>query len=148
MRLKKHTDYALRVLMFLSAKGNDPTTIKEIAQTFEVSQNHLMKVVQQLGQLGYVHTLRGKNGGLWLGKPADQIKIGKVLRDTGEANELAECFVNKDSCRITPVCQLKHVFDEANQAFFKVLDGYSLADILEQPGRLQAMLGLERQALA
>ncbi len=143
MRLKKQTDYSLRVLMYLGGKGVDFSTIKEMAQIFEISQNHLMKVVQQLHQVGYVGTLRGKNGGVWLEKDPKEIVIGDVLRVTNEDNELAECFIQANKCNISPQCKLKHVFTEANQAFFKVLDSYTLADMIGSPDIFQGVIDFE-----
>ena len=148
MRLKKQTDYALRVLLYLGIKGTASSTIKEIATSFGISQNHLMKVVQHLHQTGYIRTLRGKNGGIWLEKDAKEIRIGDILRETDENNELAECFVKTNSCKISPSCRLKHVFIEANQAFFQVLDSYTLADMLESPKTLQSLLGADLPSYA
>ncbi len=140
MRLKKHSDYALRVLIFLALRKVEVTTIKDIAQVFDISHNHLMKVVQGLGQLGHVKTVRGHKGGIWLGRPANEIYLGAVLRQVGEENELAECFADPSLCRLDALCRLKHVLFQAHEAFFKVLDQVSLADILDQPAAMKALL--------
>lgn len=142
MRLKKQSDYALRILMFLATHGEGTHTIKDIAQRFEISQNHLMKVVQSLAQLGYLHTVRGKNGGVRLGKPAKEIRIGQVLVQVGEQNELAECFIQTGNCKIEPGCRLKLALNKANQAFFASLDHYTLADIVDPPGQIIELLNL------
>jgi len=142
MRFKKQSDYALRVLMYLATVQGDSTTIKEIAQSFGISQNHLMKVVQSLRQSGFVKTQRGNKGGIRLGQPAEQIKIGQVLRKVGEQNELAECFIQVGHCKIDRICQLKPALAKANDAFFEVLDGYSLADILGSPRAMSDLLRL------
>jgi len=140
MRLKKQSDYALRVLMYLAANNREISTVKDIALFFDISQNHLMKVVQGLSHLGYVRTVRGKNGGIWLDQPTEAINIGAVLRQVGEENELAECFVEHSQCRIERVCKLKQILRQANDAFFAVLDEFSLADILASPSTLEALL--------
>ncbi|MDX2471724.1 MAG: Rrf2 family transcriptional regulator [SAR324 cluster bacterium] len=148
MRLKKQTDYALRVLMYLTINQESSATVKEIADSFEISQNHLMKVVQNLKHLGYLHTVRGNKGGIWLGKPPGEIIIGQALRDLGEENELAECFIQASNCRITAQCKLKHAFKKANDAFFAVLDDVSLADIQGNPAALTQLLNIPESSFA
>jgi Rrf2 family nitric oxide-sensitive transcriptional repressor len=93
-----------------------------------------MKVVQLLGQLGYVETLRGRNGGLKLGMTPEKIKVGQVLRQTEESFQLVDCFsadaTGTRGCAIAPACKLRGMLAEALQAFLGVLDGYTLADIV------------------
>jgi Rrf2 family nitric oxide-sensitive transcriptional repressor len=130
MRLTVLSDYSLRVLMYLGAQPDRRATIEEIAEAYGISENHLMKVVHRLGQLGYIETHRGRGGGLRLGKPAPTITLGEVLRAVEEDFDLVECFGAGDSCRITKVCQLKRVLHIALEAYFKVLDDWTLADIV------------------
>lgn len=140
MRLTTFSDYSFRVLLYLAAAPDERATIVDIAQAYGISRNHLMKVVHQLGRLGYVQTLRGKGGGIRLAKPAASIKAGELLRATEEGFELAECMeANGGDCRIERVCRLKHALGEALQAFLKVLDSYSLAD-LARPGSALAKI--------
>lgn len=130
MRLTRYTDYALRVLMYL-ASSQEKATIADIAQRFDISKNHLMKVVQQLNQLGYVSAIRGKNGGLQLGREPEQINLGQLIRDTESDFFVVECFdVDNDSCSLTPACKLKHAINKALHAFLQVLDGYTLKDLV------------------
>ena len=133
MRLTRYSDYSLRVLIFLGIKGKELATIPEIAEAYGISRGHLMKVVQMLGQLGYVETLRGRGGGLKLGMDPRQIQIGQVLRQTEENFELVDCLSSSGerSCRITPSCKLRGMLAEALGAFLAVLDQYTLADIVE-----------------
>ena len=137
MHLTRYSDYSLRVLIFLGAKGDELVTIPEIADAYGISRAHLMKVVQLLGQLGYIETLRGRNGGLRLGMLAAEIRIGQVLRQTEESFALVDCFSGDASgagargCAIAPACKLRGMLAEALQAFLAVLDRYTLADILE-----------------
>ncbi len=140
MRITKQSDYALRVLMYLCAYPKRSCTIKEISESFDISQNHLMKVVQHLAQHGFVKTIRGKNGGIWLGRPAEQILVGEVLRKLGEGDDLLECFREEDSCKISPLCALKKIFNQANEAFFNALNQYSLADIIGDRAAISNLL--------
>lgn len=140
MHITRYTDYALRVLIYLGLKGEELATIQEIADRYGISKNHLMKVVHDLQQRGYVATLRGKGGGLRLARPAEEIGIGALVRDTEQDLEIVECFGADNDCIITPACRLKHILGDALNAFLAVLDGYTLADLLQPKARA----GLER----
>jgi Rrf2 family nitric oxide-sensitive transcriptional repressor len=133
MRLTLHTDYGLRVLILLAAKKGEPATIPEIAGAYGISRGHLMKVVNELGRLGYVTTTRGRKGGITLGMPAVEIRVGEVVRRTEENLALVECFSqgSERGCRIDGTCRLKGALAEALGAFLGVLDGYTIADIVE-----------------
>lgn len=132
MHLTSYTDYSLRILIFLGAKNDgDLSNIKEISETFNISKNHLSKIVHQLGKLGLIDTIRGRNGGIKLGRPTEEINIGWVVRQTEEDLNMAECFQqDMNQCIISSACRLKHVLNEALSAYLKVLDSYTLADIL------------------
>lgn len=130
MYITRYTDYSLRVLMYVAMKGEEQTTIREIADSYGISKNHLMKVVQQLNNNGYVIALRGKNGGLRLNGDARDINVGTLVRKTEQDLALVDCFAGGSGCVITPACQLKRIFSEALEAFFAVLDNYTLADLL------------------
>jgi Rrf2 family transcriptional regulator, nitric oxide-sensitive transcriptional repressor len=131
MRLTTYTDYALRVLMYLGLRGEDLATIQEIAEQYGISKNHLMKLVHELGQLGYVETIRGKNGGLRLGRRPEEITVGEVVRHLEPDLELVECFQDVGvRCRIVKDCVLQNVLGEALDRFFETLDRYTLADLL------------------
>ena len=145
MRLTTFSDYSFRVLIYLAAAPQALATIADIARAYDISENHLMKVVHQLARLGYVETVRGKGGGMRLARPAASIPVGEVLRATEEGFELAECMTEDAECRITRVCGLKHAFGEALEAFLRVLDGYTLAD-LARPGTPLAKVLLVRSA--
>jgi Rrf2 family nitric oxide-sensitive transcriptional repressor len=131
MRLTTYTDYALRVLMYLGLRGEKLATIQEIAEQYGISKNHLMKLVHELGRLGYVETVRGKNGGLRLGRRPDEITVGEIVRRMEPDMALVECFRNAGGpCRIVTVCVLQNVLGEALDRFLETLDGYTLADLL------------------
>ncbi|TFH87654.1 Rrf2 family transcriptional regulator [Billgrantia azerbaijanica] len=132
MHLTRFTDYSLRVLIYLAVKGEERSTITEIAETFDISRNHLMKVVQELGHKGYITAIRGKNGGLLLNRTPESIGLGQLVRDMEHELSLVECFRDHNDCIITPACRLKPILNEALAAFLAVLDDYTLADMLGQ----------------
>src|SRR3954463_8439027 len=115
MRLTSYTDYSLRVLIYLALKKEDELgTIKEIAETYHISKNHLMKIIHELGKLGLIETIRGRNGGIRLAQLPKDINIGKVVRQTEEDFHIVECFdCEGNFCIISPVCKLKSVLHEA-----------------------------------
>lgn len=131
MRLTTYTDYALRTLLYLAAHRERLVTIQDIADTHEIAKNHLTKVVHQLGILGYVDSLRGRNGGLKLGREPDQINIGAVVRSTEPDFYMAECFdPRKNHCMMSPACSLKGVLFSATAAYLTVLDGVTLENLM------------------
>ena len=131
MRLTTFTDYSLRVLIYLAVSGDRKATIAEIAHSYGISKNHLMKVVQGLSQKGYVDALRGKHGGLRLSRPPASINIGELVRAMEKDTAIAECFGSDNRCALSPACSLQGFFAEALDAFFAVLDRYTLEDILQ-----------------
>ncbi|XKH60472.1 Rrf2 family transcriptional regulator [Halomonas sediminis] len=133
MHLTRFTDYSIRVLCYLAAKKKEErSTISEIAKTFDISNNHLMKVVQSLGHKRYITAIRGKNGGVLLKRDPATIGLGDLVRHMEQELCLVECFRDKNKCIITPACRLKPMFSEALEAFLEVLDRYTLADMLEK----------------
>ena len=138
MNLTLYTDYSLRVLIYLASDAEKSATISEIAEDFSISRNHLVKVVHGLSKAGFIHTSRGKGGGLMLNMPASQISLGEVVQKTEPHFNMVECFdVQNNRCAISSVCSLKGVIDEARQAFMNVLNSYSLADFVCAPKELQ-----------
>lgn len=133
MHITQHTDYALRVLILLAVR-NEKLTIAHVAQHFGISQDHLRKVVHRLGLLGYVATVRGKQGGLALAMSPAQINVGQVLRDFEPHFNMVECFdARTNHCALFPACGLQGALRKATDNFLATLDGYTLADLL--PGR-------------
>jgi len=140
MKLTTHTDYALRLLIYLAVRSDKmPATVQAAATHYGISSNHLAKVAQTLVQLGYVASLRGRGGGLRLQRPAEEIRIGTLVRQT-ENLELLECFGPNSSCPIEPGCRLKNVLWKAQQAFLEILDGYVLADLAGNEQELRLLL--------
>ncbi len=136
MRLTRYTDFALRVLLYLAAKPTETASISVIAKAYDISQSHLMKVVHDLGKSGYLASTRGRFGGVRLARPPEQINIGAVIREMEESFDLADC----ETCMIAPACGLTAAMNQAVAAFLKVLDGYSLADVLTKPSALAQLL--------
>ena len=142
MRLTLSTDYALRTLIYAGAKGERLSTIAEIAECYGISKAHLMKVVNRLGQQGYVDTVRGKGGGIRLARPPAQIGVGTIVRDTEEDLAVMGCLAETGFCRLEGCCELRRALHDATLAFLNVLDRYTLADLLAPGARVTASLGL------
>jgi Rrf2 family transcriptional regulator, nitric oxide-sensitive transcriptional repressor len=140
MRLTSYTDYTLRTLIYLALCPNRLATIATIAESYGISENHLMKVVHQLGVAGYVDTVRGKNGGLRLAKPPEDINVGEVVARMEPDMELVACFGDSGICAIQPSCVLKGALAEALDAFTAVLDRYTLADLIAPRTKLTGLL--------
>lgn len=132
MQLTLYTDYSLRVLLYLSLRPDERVSIEEISSFYKISKDHLIKVVNHLGKVGYIKTLRGRNGGIEMAKPPEQLTIGEVVRTMEPHFNLVECFnPQTNHCVVTPVCGLKHILAEANSAFLDVLDQYTISDMVD-----------------
>ena len=142
MRLTLHTDYALRVLTFVGAAADGRATIKQIADGFGVSRGHIMKVAYQLGQKGYLETVRGKGGGLRLARAPRSIRVGALVRDM-EDLDVVGCLPRREGyCRIEGCCVLRRALREAARAFVAALDPYTLEDLLSPRAQLAQLLGV------
>ena len=141
MRLTFYSDYSLRLLMYVAVRHGELGTIQEVADAYGISKNHLMKVAFQLGRKGYLETVRGRGGGLRLARPPEKIGLGDVLRATEEDFTMVECFDPKsNTCAISGPCRLRGVLSKALQAYFAVLDEYTLADLAGQNPVLERVL--------
>ncbi len=141
MRLTTFTDYTFRVLIYLGLHPEQLATVGELADTYDISRNHLTKIVHYLGQNGHITTTRGKGGGIKLARLPEQIIIGELIRDTEKNSLLVECF-SRDSCdcKIVPACRLTGILREAQEAFFTVLDHYTLKDLIRNESALNQIL--------
>jgi len=126
--------------MYLGVK-RETATVGEIAEQYGISRNHLVKVVHHLGKLGYIHTSRGKSGGITLAGEPEAINVGEVIRRVEPNFYIVECFnESANGCPITPACLLRGMMFEAYEAFFGVLDKYTLSDLLENSEALRGLL--------
>lgn len=133
MRLTSFSDYAFRLLIFAASHQDRRITIEETAHRFSISRAHLMKVANQLTRAGFLTAVRGRSGGLTLGKPAEEIRLSEVLSAVEPDFALAECFGGGTLCMITPHCRLRGALGEALDAFLGTLDRYTLADLVLTP---------------
>lgn len=142
MRLTMYTDYSLRVLIFLASKQQEElTTVQEISDAYQISKNHLTKIVHSLGKLQLIETVRGRGGGIRLSVDPKDINIGELVRKTEDDFHLVECFdSSKNMCVLSSACQLKGVLYEALQAYFAVLDRYTIADFIRNKDEIHALL--------
>lgn len=141
MKLTQYSDYSLRVLMYLGVVQDDKlSTITEISNSYDISRNHVVKVVHNLGQLGYIETVRGKNGGMRLAMNPDDINVGQLIRQTEANLDIVECFNEEGNCVLTPSCQLRWALDEALTAFLTTLDRYTLTDLLKPKEEIRAQV--------
>ena len=146
MRLTDYTDYALRVLLYLAVRGDGLSTIQDVSQAYGISKNHLMKVVQQLGELGWVETVRGRNGGLRLSAQSLGLTVGEVVRQTESDFALVACLPDRQGeqrpCVISPQCRLRGALQAASLAFLAELDRYTISEVAQPQSPLAALLGL------
>lgn len=142
MRLTQHTDYGLRLLMYVALKNGQRCTIREVAESFNISRNHLMKIANLLQHQGALAATRGKGGGLHLAQPAHILRLGDLVQALEPDMALAECLGDNNQCVVTPQCLLIGVLSDALHEFLRTLNQYTLADIC-QP-KQQALRGLLR----
>jgi len=133
MQLTLYTDYSLRVLLYLGQRPHERITITQVSEYFGVSRNHMVKVVHNLGKLKFIHTIRGKNGGMTLAQKPKNINLATVIQKIEPHMNLLECFDDKtNTCPITMECGLKHILYKARKSFVDVLNQHTLADLLPE----------------
>jgi Rrf2 family transcriptional regulator, iron-responsive regulator len=149
MRLTKQTNYAVRIMMYCAANGDKLSRIPEIARAYNVSELFLFKILQPLHKAGLVETLRGRNGGVRLGRAADKITLFDVVRVTEDSFSMAECFDdNAADCPLIDSCGLNTALRRALNAFFDVLSEYTIDDLVKARPQIHMLLGLEIPATA
>jgi Rrf2 family nitric oxide-sensitive transcriptional repressor len=141
VQLTSFTDYGLRALIYMaSLPAGQLTNISQVTEVYGVSRNHMVKIINQLSRAGLVTATRGKNGGIRLGKPAETILLGNVIR---ELEPLALVNCSTGFCHITPACRLKHVLHTAVEHFLDELNQYTLADMVQDNSQLYKLLLVE-----
>lgn len=130
MKLTSYTNYALRCMQLAALKAPALVRVDDVSQIHGISRPHIVKVVHELGKAGYLETVRGRNGGFRLGRAADTIIVGDVVRLTEGPLDVVECFnPEKNTCPLMGVCKLSKKIQEATHAFMEVLDDVTIADI-------------------
>jgi len=140
MKLTTFSDYSIRVIMYLGIKHGELANISDIAKAYNISENHLTKVVHHLGQQGYVETVRGKGGGLRMIRDPKTINLGEIIRNSEGDTGFLPCLDTEGACCIQSTCKLMGILREAQIAMFAVLDRYTLADLLTQESNLTRIL--------
>ncbi|WP_116475081.1 nitric oxide-sensing transcriptional repressor NsrR [Zobellella maritima] len=138
MKLTTYTDFGLRAMMYLATlPAAELTSVAHVSTLYGVSRNHMVKVVNQLARQGYIHAVRGKNGGIRLAKPAEQINVGQVIRSLEHNLNGIDC--GSPACHLVRVCRLKDALKLAMDAFLRVMDSYTLADLVENREELMVI---------
>ena len=148
MRLTTFSDYTMRVLIYLGLRRDGLITISDIAKAYDISENHLTKVVHQLAQRGYIETVRGKGGGMRLAREPEEINLGELIRITEGDTGLLACLEGQGSFCIQSACSLIGILREAQTALFAVLEKYTLADLLQREQPLATILLHPRPAIS
>lgn len=141
MQLSRHSDYSLRVLLYLAAHPDVRGTLAQIAAYFDISHEHLRKVAHKLGKAGFIKTYQGKGGGMELAFPPEKINVGKVVTALEGTKPLIACHAIE--CRLARYCTLSNALGEAQRAFFKVLEQYSLADLIASKAMIKGLIADE-----
>ncbi len=129
MHLTRQTDFALRTMIYLASRPpNTLVSVREICEVFELSNNHLSKIVNKLANEGFINSQRGRGGGISLGKPMEDICVGDLVRLMEPLTDLVDC--NKPRCALLPDCRFRSILSEASQSFIAVFDQYTLADLV------------------
>jgi len=141
VQLTYHTDYALRLLIYLVARPGQTVGTREIAEHYGISPDHLIKVAKSLTRAGWLVSSRGVGGGVRLAERTPSTPIGDIVRHT-ENTPLVECFhLETNTCPIHRGCHLRSILHQAHQAFFDVLDSFTVSDLAKNPGSLASPLG-------
>ncbi len=138
MHLTKHTDLSLRVLMHLAMFRERKSTISEIAEKYNVSRNHLVKVVHKLALNGYIDSVQGRGGGITMASDPERVGVGDVVRLMEQKTEVVDCAGS--DCPLTNNCILKKALDAAMLSFMSVLDEFTVADLVGNKKQLQRLI--------
>ena len=140
MQLNKQTDLSLRVMMYLSLHPEEKVTIKEMAETYGVSKNHLVKVVNKLVNLRFIQSTQGRGGGLSLQIKPEDVTVGDIIRNVENSLDVIDC--SSDNCPLLPACRLKSALNKATEAFIEVLENYTIADLISNKSHILTLLDI------
>ncbi|MBB4953875.1 Rrf2 family iron-responsive transcriptional regulator [Agrobacterium vitis] len=145
MRLTKQTNYAVRMLMYCAANKDHLSRIPEIAKAYGVSELFLFKILQPLTKAGLIETVRGRNGGVRLGRAPETISLFDVVKVTEDSFAMAECFEDDGDvdCPLIDSCGLNSALRKALNAFFAVLMEYSIDDLVKARPQINFLLGMD-----
>jgi len=144
MRLTKQTNYAVRILMYCAANSDQLSRIPEIAAAYDLSETFLFKILKPIADNGFVKSVRGRNGGIRLAKPAHEISLLDIVRITEDNFNMADCFDSgMTNCPLVDACTLNSAWNEALAAFFKVLEKYTIEDLVKPSPNINMLLGLD-----
>ena len=149
MRLTRQSNYAIRTLVYCAVNSPDLSRIADIARAHSISELFLFKLIKPLVENGLLQTVRGRKGGIRLGRPAAEITLLDTIKLTEESFAMAECFDGGDdvACPLAGNCDLNSALREALGAFFEVLDSYTIADLADKRRSLRERLGLKLEEL-
>ncbi len=137
MRLTKSTSHAIRILIDCARAGDQLIKVAELSERLDITQQNVFKIVNLLARAGLIESVRGRNGGVRLARPAAQVRIGDVVR----ASEVTRVAIEEDG---TAGARgrghgVNRVLDDALEAFIDVLDRHTIADMVRgqtPPGSL------------
>lgn len=146
MRLTKQSSYAVRTLMYCAVNQPNLSRVGDVARAYSISEMFLFKLIKPLVSEKMLHTIRGRNGGIRLARPASEISLLDVIKHTEDSFALAECFGNAETkCPLVNNCEFNRALNGALDAFFAVLDSYTIADLVEKKSPMRAALGLDSE---
>jgi Rrf2 family iron-responsive transcriptional regulator len=150
MRLTRQSSYAIRTLIYCAVNAPGLSRIADIARAHSISELFLFKLIKPLVEAGLIETVRGRKGGIRLGRPASEITLLDTIKLTEENFAMAECFEGGSDilCPLADACDLNGALREALGAFFDVLESYTIADLAEKRVNLRQRLGLGLEELA
>lgn len=146
MRLTKQTNYAVRILMYCAGNEGNLSRIPDIADAYGLSQTFLFKILKPITDHEFVESVRGRSGGIRLARPANEIRLDQIVRVTEDSFAMADCFEGGETdCPLVQACALNSAWSEALEAFFKVLETYTVADLVNAKPEFNFLLGIETQ---
>lgn len=144
MRLTKQSSYAVRTLMYCAVNQAKLSRVGDVARAYSISEMFLFKLIKPLVTENMLHTIRGRNGGIRLARPASEISLLDVIKHTEDNFSLAECFGNNETlCPLVNNCELNKALNKALEAFFDVLDSYTIADLVQNKNLMLGALNIE-----